>query len=100
MFWVPEEEEEVVEEELEEEEEEDRRKLRSSIKGDPILLRAKPAPPPEPYLAPLRYEAICTEALRTHSASSSPPGSRRARRVPPLQQGGTRGLGDDGGLST
>jgi hypothetical protein len=33
--------EEVIEEVVEEEEEEDRRKMRSSIKGDPILKRAK-----------------------------------------------------------
>lgn len=36
----------------------DRQKLRSSIKGDPILTRAKPATPHEPYFAPLRSEMI------------------------------------------
>lgn len=59
MFAPPvEEEEEIVEEEKDDHEEEDRRKLRSSIRGDPILLRAKPAPPPDPYFAPVRHETL------------------------------------------
>eukprot|EP00929_Paragymnodinium_shiwhaense_P056590 TRINITY_DN28329_c0_g1_i1.p1 TRINITY_DN28329_c0_g1~~TRINITY_DN28329_c0_g1_i1.p1 ORF type:complete len:475 (-),score=112.84 TRINITY_DN28329_c0_g1_i1:180-1604(-) len=33
-------------------------KLRSSDKGDPILMRAPPAPAPEPHFAPLRYEML------------------------------------------
>lgn len=68
MFWVPVEEEEPVEEEPEEEEEEDRRKLRSSIKGDPILMRAKPAPPPDPYFAPLRHETLSAQRVRVSRA--------------------------------
>jgi len=68
MFWVPVEEEEPVEEEPEEEEEEDRRKLRSSIKGDPILMRAKPAPPPDPYFAPLRHETLNAQRVRVSRA--------------------------------
>jgi len=80
-----EEEEEEEEEETLEEEIEDRRKMFSSIKGDPILLRAKGAPKPEPYCAPVRYETMCTEAMRSHSLPSSP-GERRARHVPPLGQ--------------
>jgi hypothetical protein len=56
------EEEEIVEEE-EQGEEEDRRKLRSSIRGDPILSRAQPAPPPDPYFAPLRHETLNAPAF-------------------------------------
>lgn len=59
LFAQPvEEEEEVFEEEKDDHEEEDRRKLRSSIRGDPILLRANPAPPPDPYFAPVRHETL------------------------------------------
>jgi len=50
--------EEEMEEEQQEEQDEDRRKLRSSIRGDPILSRAQPAPPPDPYFAPLRHETL------------------------------------------
>lgn len=55
--------EEEVEEEQEQGEEEDRRKLRSSIRGDPILSRAQPAPPPDPYFAPLRHETLNAPAF-------------------------------------
>jgi len=57
-FGPPQEEEKVAEEEKDDNEEEDRQKLRSSIKGDPILMRAKPAPPPDPYFAPQRHENL------------------------------------------
>lgn len=56
--------EEEVEEEQEQGEEEDRRKLRSSIRGDPILSRAQPAPPPDPYFAPLRHETLNAPAFQ------------------------------------
>lgn len=78
--WSPgEEEEEQGEEEAEEEtKDDDRRKLKSSIKGDPILLRAKPAPPPDPHFAPLRAEAMhCTNLLSNDFASP------RSQTAPP-----------------
>jgi len=89
MFWEPVEEEEEAEEKSEGEEVEDRRKLRSSIRGDPILKRAKPPQPPEPYAVPFRYEAICNEALRSQSVPSSPATWRRARQVPALRHAGS-----------
>jgi len=62
LWWgTTPEEEEVIEEEKDEDEDEERRKLRSSIKGDPILMRAKPAPPPDPYFAPIRHENLHSE---------------------------------------
>lgn len=62
LWWgAPVEEEEIIEEEKDEDEDEERRKLRSSIKGDPILSRAKPAPPPDPYFAPIRHENMHSE---------------------------------------
>lgn len=51
MFAGPPIEEEEVEEVVEDKREEDRRKLKSSIRGDPILLRAGNAPAPEPYFS-------------------------------------------------
>lgn len=88
MFWEPVEEEEQVEEKSDGEEVEDRRKLRSNIRGDPILKRAKPPQPPEPYAVPFRYEGICNEALRSQSVPSSPATWRRAKQVPILRQAG------------
>lgn len=70
--YTPVVEEEEEEEIIEDKEEEDRRKLRSSIKGDPILLRAKPAPPPEAYFAPLRQECMAnTSGLFAAGVSGS-----------------------------
>jgi hypothetical protein len=57
-FGVQIEEEDVVEEEKDDNEEERGQKLRSSIKGDPILMRAKPAPPPDLYLPPQRSNVV------------------------------------------
>jgi len=71
--WEPQEEEEEVEEEPAETVEEDRRKLRSSIKGDPILLRAKRAPPPDPYFAPHRHETL----LNAQAVARPPMGLRK-----------------------
>lgn len=69
--WTPQvQEEEPEEEEPEVEEDEDRRKLKSSIKGDPILLRAKPAQVPEAHFAALRHEVV---------SPSSPSSGRRLR---------------------
>lgn len=54
VYFTPEPE-ETPEESIADSEEEARRKLRSSIKGDPILMRAKPANPPDPHFpAPRR----------------------------------------------
>eukprot|EP00747_Dinoflagellata_sp_TGD_P032127 gnl/TRDRNA2_/TRDRNA2_135754_c0_seq1.p1 gnl/TRDRNA2_/TRDRNA2_135754_c0~~gnl/TRDRNA2_/TRDRNA2_135754_c0_seq1.p1 ORF type:complete len:486 (+),score=92.60 gnl/TRDRNA2_/TRDRNA2_135754_c0_seq1:105-1562(+) len=50
------EEDDESEEDAAEQEDDERGKMRTSVRGDPILMRAKPAPPPEPYFAPLRYE--------------------------------------------
>mmetsp|Transcript_65418 Transcript_65418/g.121999 ORF Transcript_65418/g.121999 Transcript_65418/m.121999 type:complete len:618 (-) Transcript_65418:43-1896(-) len=47
------------------EEQSDRRKLRSSIKGDPILMRSKPARPPEPYIAAASQEGQSLQAPAT-----------------------------------
>eukprot|EP00747_Dinoflagellata_sp_TGD_P164614 gnl/TRDRNA2_/TRDRNA2_184787_c0_seq1.p1 gnl/TRDRNA2_/TRDRNA2_184787_c0~~gnl/TRDRNA2_/TRDRNA2_184787_c0_seq1.p1 ORF type:complete len:487 (+),score=84.73 gnl/TRDRNA2_/TRDRNA2_184787_c0_seq1:115-1575(+) len=54
------EEEDSSEEEVDDGTTDDRRKLRSNIRGDPILMRAKPAPPPDAYFAPKRYETLHT----------------------------------------
>jgi len=74
--WAPaEEEEEEPEEEVvpvDEDEEERRKKLKSSINGDPILSRAKPAPVPDAYFAPLRHE---------HVVSSSSSSKRRPQHA-------------------
>mmetsp|Transcript_26569 Transcript_26569/g.76570 ORF Transcript_26569/g.76570 Transcript_26569/m.76570 type:complete len:620 (+) Transcript_26569:327-2186(+) len=51
LFAGPPVEEEESEEVVEDKKEDDRRKLKSSIRGDPILLRAGNAPAPEPYLS-------------------------------------------------
>mmetsp|Transcript_22373 Transcript_22373/g.49537 ORF Transcript_22373/g.49537 Transcript_22373/m.49537 type:complete len:596 (+) Transcript_22373:66-1853(+) len=60
------------------EEQSDRRKLRSSIKGDPILMRSKPARPPEPYIAAASQEGQCLQApvTRLHPSRASVPGAR------------------------
>lgn len=50
------EEERMWEEATGDNDDEDRQKLKSSSKGDPILMRAKPAPPPDPYFSPSRHE--------------------------------------------
>lgn len=74
-FGPPPEEEDAVEEEKDDNEEEDRQKLRSSIKGDPILMRAKPAPPPDPYFAPLRHENILPRIDGASTSETLLPGS-------------------------
>lgn len=73
MFRAPSEEEDIVEEDKDEVEEEDRRKLRMSEKGDPILMRAKPAPAPDPYFSALRNEMLLARA-----SIASPPAQRPA----------------------
>lgn len=94
-FGQAQEEEEVIEEEKDDDEEEDRRKLRSSIKGDPILMRAKPAPPPDPYFAPVRHENMhCNvheSALRPGTVSTPRAGvhSRGMISTAPSVVGGT-----------
>lgn len=64
-FGVMQEEEKVLEEEKVDDEEEDRQKLRSSIKGDPILMRAKPAPPPDAYFSTGRQEVLLPKVCGT-----------------------------------
>jgi len=71
----------VIEEESEEDEEtvaeeSNRRKLKSSIRGDPILRRAKPAQVADPYFAPLHPEMLVpphrgVAAIHAHAAAAA-----------------------------
>merc|ERR1719482_1621700 len=52
-WFGPQQEEEKEEEKTEDNnQKEDAQKMKMSITGDPILMRAKPAPPPDPYFPP------------------------------------------------
>lgn len=102
-FGTTQEEEKIVEEEKDDNEEEDRQKLRSSIKGDPILMRAKPAPPPDPYFAPLRHETLHSRLGESSArGASSWSSSKMAWTEAELQEmslGTLRGLCKEMGLA-
>lgn len=77
-MWLcaPPEEEILEEEEKEDNEEEDKTKMTASIKGDPILMRAKPAPAPEAYFAPTRRECLPKLCDWTTSGASGASGAK------------------------
>mmetsp|Transcript_57759 Transcript_57759/g.137486 ORF Transcript_57759/g.137486 Transcript_57759/m.137486 type:complete len:655 (+) Transcript_57759:113-2077(+) len=68
-------------EELPPEEQSDRRKLRSSIKGDPILMRAKPVRPPEPYICAALQEGQALEVAAHAGLQKRRPQSHRSGRI-------------------
>lgn len=66
----------------------DRRKLKSSVRGDPILLRAKAAPSYQTYFSPLRVETVvASRAGRANVGGGAPSLAKRGLR--PFQTAST-----------